>query len=89
MEELTGKVKLTEVGNWLDGQVPCRTFCHVFLCNFICLFSEIGSNVARKERRHYVLLKAVYSGTFQHACMNLSPGIVSCVSLCPQSKSLI
>ena len=38
VEELAGKVKLTEVGNWLDGQVSCRTFCHVFLCNFICLF---------------------------------------------------
>ena len=46
MEELTGKVKLTEVGNWLDGQVSCRTFCHVFLCNFVYLFSEIGSHVA-------------------------------------------
>ena len=46
MEELTGKVKLTEVGNWLDGQVSCRTFCRVFLCNFVYLFSEIGSHVA-------------------------------------------
>ena len=46
MEELTRRVKLIEVGNCLNGQVPCRTFCHVFLCNFICLFSEIGSNVA-------------------------------------------
>ena len=89
MEELTRRVKLIEMGNCLNGQVPCRTFCHVFLCNFICLFSEIGSNVARKERRHYVLLKAVYSGTFQHAFMNLSPGTVSCVSLHPQLQSLI
>ena len=47
MEELTGKVKLTEVGNWLDGQVSCRTFCHVFLCNFVYLFSETGSHVAQ------------------------------------------
>ena len=30
---------------------------------------------SRKERQHYVLLKAVYSGTFQHACRNLSPEI--------------
>ena len=66
---------------------PFVVFSFVIL--FVYLFSEIGSHVARKERRHYGLLKAVYSGTFQHACMNLSPGIVSCVSLCPQSQSLI
>jgi hypothetical protein len=43
---------------------------------------------SRKEAMtlHYILLKAVYSGTFQHPCMNLSLGIVSyvcvpCVSL--------
>jgi hypothetical protein len=30
---------------------------------------------SRKEQRNYVLLKAVYSGTFQHACRNLSPEI--------------
>ena len=48
MEELTGKVKLTEVGNWLNGQVPCRTFCHVsFVILFVYLFSEIGSHVAQ------------------------------------------
>ena len=36
---------------------------------------------SRKKRRHSVLLKAVYSGNFQHAYMNLSLGIVSCVYL--------
>ena len=32
------------------------------------------SLTSRKERRHSVLLKAVYSGTFQHASRNLSLG---------------
>ena len=44
-------------------------------------FLLLLSPTSRKERRHSVLLKAVYSGTFQHASRNLS--------LCPQSQSLI
>ena len=64
---------------------PFVVFSFVIL--FVYLFSEIGSHVARKERRYYVLLKAVYSGTFQHACRNLSLGIVSCVSISAPNRN--
>ena len=37
-KNLQKMVKLSEEGNWLDGQGPWRPFCRVFLCNFICLF---------------------------------------------------
>jgi hypothetical protein len=42
-------------------------FLHI-LSSICCHLISLLSSTSRKEQGHSVLLKAVYSGTFQHAC---------------------